>query len=55
MFRHILRQTKFIISVRYRRTFIKDCKTGKVYSEKELLKSFPDYNWNDGGEEEAIS
>lgn len=31
--------------------FIKDRKTGKVYSEKELLKSFPDYNWNDGGEE----
>lgn len=31
--------------------FIKDRKTGKVYSEKELLKAFPNYNWNAGDEE----
>ena len=30
--------------------YIKDRKTGKIYSEKELLKAFPDYDWNSKGQ-----
>ena len=30
----------------YEERFIRDRKTNKVYSETELLKAFPNYNWN---------
>lgn len=30
--------------------FIRDRKTNKIYSEKELLKTFPNYNWSKGDE-----